>query len=184
MLSNALKSLLAGIFIGIGSLIYSSQQNALGAILFSVGLLSVFWLGLNLYTGKLPYVDTAKDWVNLFVTLLFNLIGGMFLFAYPQRACDIVTNKLNLPLITVFVSSIVCGALIYLAVKCHKEKNDWATLILVPAFILSGSEHSIADACYIIMSRTFTVDAFIFLLIVVVGNFVGGKGLKEIYKII
>ena len=65
MLSNALKSLLAGIFIGIGSLIYSSQQNALGAILFSVGLLSVFWLGLNLYTGKLPYVDTAKDLVNL-----------------------------------------------------------------------------------------------------------------------
>ena len=47
------KAILAGMVIAIASLLYVSVENPIiGAIIFSFGLLTVFELQLNLFTGK------------------------------------------------------------------------------------------------------------------------------------
>ena len=57
-----LKSILAGLFIGIGGIAYLSVENkVVGAALFAVGLFTICTLGYNLYTGKLCYIlDSDK----------------------------------------------------------------------------------------------------------------------------
>ena len=50
-------SILAGIAINIGCVIFLSIENkVIGAVLFAVGLLTVLAFGLNLFTGKAPYL--------------------------------------------------------------------------------------------------------------------------------
>jgi len=49
--------------IGVGAVIYLSLENkVIGALLFSVGLLSICCLGLNLFTGKIGYVVENKQY--------------------------------------------------------------------------------------------------------------------------
>lgn len=49
-----IRSIIAGILIGIGAYAYVSISNkVLGAFLFSIGLISVFSLQAHLFTGKI-----------------------------------------------------------------------------------------------------------------------------------
>ena len=50
------KSIGATVMIGIGCLIYINQPNPVGAFFFSIGLLGVFYFGLNLFTVKIVFV--------------------------------------------------------------------------------------------------------------------------------
>jgi nitrite transporter NirC len=66
----------------------------------------------------------------------------------------------------------------YLAVDSyHKLKNPGASLLVVifavSIFIVAGFEHSIADMSYLVLSKTFTVEAFLFILVVLTGNMIG-----------
>ena len=55
--NGILKSFLAGVAIALGGYVYLSCENKyVGAFLFSVGLLTVLYFGLNLYTGRIGYV--------------------------------------------------------------------------------------------------------------------------------
>jgi len=44
----------------------------------------------------------------------------------------------------------------------------------VPVFILAGFEHSIADMFYFCAGGQFTLEALVFILVVILGNAVGG----------
>ncbi len=48
----------------------------------------------------------------------------------------------------------------------RKTKNPIAVLFCVPAFILCGFEHLIADAFYLANARVFSGEAIVFLLVV------------------
>ena len=51
-----IKSILAGIMIGIGGTIYLSLDNKIvGSILFAIGLFVIVVYSFNLYTGKIGY---------------------------------------------------------------------------------------------------------------------------------
>ena len=54
------KGILAGILVGLGAFIFVSlypDNKPLGAFLFSLGLISVFHLQANLYTGKIGSIS-------------------------------------------------------------------------------------------------------------------------------
>lgn len=170
------NSLWAGILIAISSAIYLNCPNKLiGAILFSFGLITILEYGCWLFTGVVGFV---RDFGSLRISLIAlagNLIGCFAVLLLPTRgAAELMTVKLSTPWCYVFGKAIVCGIIVYSTVRLYKSGiNKWHILIAVPAFIICGAEHSIADACYIIASHQFTLQSLIFLLIVIVGNAIG-----------
>lgn len=165
-----MKSILAGIAIAIGAYINLKVGGIAGAVLFSVGLFLVCNFKLNLYTGKVGYTGIIK---NLLI-LLGNLIGSLFLYFYPtEKAVELVQNKLNTPLYISFFNAVICGILIYAAVEAFKQKKDYMILVCVPAFILFGAEHCVADMCYAASARVCSWQLILFLVIVILGNSIG-----------
>ena len=71
-----IKSILAGIMIGIGGTIYLSLDNKIvGSILFAIGLFIIVVYSFNLYTGKIGYLINNFNMFqscNIFVILLKN----------------------------------------------------------------------------------------------------------------
>ena len=75
-MNNIKKSILAGILIGLGVIInLQSENHALGALLFSFGLLTIIQMQLYLYTGKIGYFSELHEIQFLFTVLIFNCIG-------------------------------------------------------------------------------------------------------------
>ena len=166
------RSIGATIMIGIGCLIYINQPNPIGAFFFSIGLLGVFYFGLNLFTGKIGYVRTKKDIFNAIFIFIINILAARLFLIIPQIDFNFAAKLANPWYLTLF-KGFICGILIFLCVKEYCGGRPWVTLIGVPAFILSGAEHCIADMIYLILTRTFTLEAFGFIGLVAVGNSLG-----------
>ena len=182
-----LRAILAGIAIGLGGCIFmgmvTSEYKWVGAILFSIGLFTVFTFRLDLYTGKVGYAveNTPSYLVDLVVIILGNFVGALIIgqmIPMPEAAeVLIVDAKLggDIDWWRVFCKGVFCGMLMFIAADYYKtQKKYLATFVCVPVFILAGFEHSIADMFYFCASGTFTLDAFLFILVVIVGNAVGG----------
>lgn len=153
---------------------YINAPNPIaGAFLFSIGLLTILLYQFELYTGKIGYFRNFSEFHRLLIILLFNLIGCCILFMFPVAAAPVLSAKLQFPWYTVLGKSILCGILVYISVDQFKKGQSWVTLIGVPAFILLGGEHCIADFCYMILTRSFSLEAFGFLALVILGNSIG-----------
>ncbi len=188
MKKSILEGTAAGLFISIGGAVYLSCENkVVGAILFSVALLSICLIGLQLFTGKVGMIiwsHTKSDFISLGGCLIGNALGtlaGSFIVGIARPAlidtsATLVANKLAInSYAQIFMASVLCGVLMYTAVWCYKQKNTLSAIFFcVPVFILSGFEHSIADMFYFFLARSFTVPSFLFIVIVVLGNSVGG----------
>ena len=74
------------------------------------------------------------------------------------------------------IKGIFCGVLMYMAVSIYRDhnKNIAGILFCIPVFILCGFEHSIADMFYFAASGIVSFKALIFILIIILGNAVGG----------
>ena len=46
-------------------------------------------------------------------------------------------------------------------------------LVCVPAFILFGAEHCVADMCYAASAHFISIDLIIFIVAVILGNSIG-----------
>ena len=187
-----IKSILAGIMIAIGGTIFLSLDNKIiGAIFFAIGLFMICTRGLNLFTGKIGYIfnNNLKYTLEVIITLIGNFIGtflSALILKYTRiyssistKANNICNFKLDDTLISIFILSIFCGLLMYLAVNGYKEIKDdfgkYASIFLcVIVFILCGFEHSIANMYYFSIAGLWGSKAFLYLLIMVLGNTVGG----------
>ena len=68
----------------------------------------------------------------------------------------------------------LCGVLMYLAVTVWRDRSKVvAILFCVPAFILAGFEHSIADFFYFSAAAEFSGQMWLFTLAALLGNSVG-----------
>ena len=189
----AFLSFAAGVFIGIGGSVFlSCDVKYVGAVLFAVALLTICNLRLYLFTGKIGYLaisHTKADVLEVLVTLLGNLAGTFFSgllvsYAKPalvEKAMQSCTAKLALQPLPTIVLAFFCGILMYTAVAIYKEQKSVLGIFLcVPVFILSGFEHSIADMFYLFTARIFSLEALVFVLIVIVGNSLGGMFIPAI----
>lgn len=190
-IAEFIKSILAGVMISIGGSVFLSCENRyVGAFFFSVGLVGVVMLGLNLYTGKIGYVmdNDRAFFADTVLSVVGNLVGCFIvgLMQAPKGSvATIVENKLSKSVPAVFADAILCGILIFVCVEIFKKKGTpLGILLCIPTFILCGFEHSIADMFYVINAREFTLSAAIFLGVVVLGNAVGGLFIPVCFKAI
>ncbi|MDD7593338.1 MAG: formate/nitrite transporter family protein [Peptoniphilaceae bacterium] len=197
-IKTLLLSIAAGFMIGVGGTVFLAQKNAVvGAVAFTVGLFTIVEFGLLLFTGKACYLlQNPKD-VNRALPLIWvgNLIGA-FLMAqalrltrlWPtlhERAAEIVMTKAGDALLSLFVLGALCNLLIYIAVEGYNhsryETGRYLALFFgVVCFILAGFEHSVADMYYISVADAWSADMLVRLLVITLGNVVGGAMLPTL----
>ena len=195
--SKILEGVLAGILISLGGAVFlacyahAPYGKYIGAMLFPLALVCICMRGYALYTGKIGLVyekHTKDDISTLLLCLLGNAIGTIacgYLIAYAlpnikETAISLCTGKLaqaeggKLYLIG-FLRAVLCGILVFLSVDIYRNnKSVLGVMLCIPAFILSGYEHSIADMFYFAASGIASWQAFGYLMMIILGNSVGG----------
>ena len=187
MLNKILSGVSAGILISIGGTVFLACENRIaGAVFFAVALLCICYKGYSLFTGRVGYLPEKHD-REAVSALLWGLLGNaagtvicglLIRYALPDigAAAEVsaAAKLTQLPLQTL-IRAFFCGVLMYLAVSIFRDaKTPLAILYGIPVFILSGFEHSIADMFYLSAATAFTGRALIFILIVLIGNSLGG----------
>ena len=198
-LNFLIKGIYAGIAIGLGGVAYLAIPNkVVGSFIFSIGLLTVCMYSFNLYTGKVGYILVEK--ITYIVELLISLIGnfiGTFIVgnlirltrfsSYIEAAQNIVNVKLNDNLLSIFILSIFCGMIMYIAVNNYKKENSeigkYILIVMgVMAFILCGFEHCVANMFYFSAAGIWNAKVFLYLLIMILGNSVGSIVIAYCYN--
>lgn len=196
------SAILAGFMIGMGGTIFLSLDNkALGACMFGVGLFTVVIFRLQLYTGKIGYVPFEKKEyaLELLLTWLGNFCGTVLIAKCVQntriltedmlnKVITMAQTKLEDNLLSIFILSIFCGILMFIAVDTFREQQGStikviAVFIPVMVFILSGFEHVVANMYYFAMAKTWSFHTMIALLVMTAGNSVGGMIIPVYQKI-
>ena len=199
ILKNIVYGFLAGAMISIGCAVYLACQNKyVGAVMFSVALLTICYKGYNLQTGRIGFMvnaHTKEDFSGLLLGLLGNTLammafGAMLGYALPnlqQTAVTIVTAKLTQSFASALIRAIFCGILMYIAVSLYREKSTIVGIVFcIPVFILAGFEHSIADMGYFAVAGEWSLKGFGYIWTIILGNSIGAMlfpALKLIPKI-
>lgn len=214
-LDNFLLGILAGAAIGLGGflnlLLISTGIEAfkyLGGFVFSVGLFTVCFFGLHLFTGKVGYVfdNNRKYALSLLIMYIGNIIGSVS-FGYLMRLTGIATtgiltetatNVANAKIINIdgvgqsilrmFLYSFFCGIMVFLAVDIFKKSKNWfikigGLVICVALFVITGMEHCIADMFYFALANAYatnTLAAIFAIIIATLGNTLGAMGSRLI----
>ena len=180
LLPCAVRGVLAGLMISIGGYVYLGCENrVVGAVFFTVGLITITLFGFDLYTGKIGYwlgQSRQERWQTL-LSLPCNAVGCLIagLARRPAGAvlalCEARLAKAPL---TLLVDGIFCGILIFICVEIYKTRGTvLGILICIPTFILCGFEHSIADVFYFCNARIFSGQAVLVVVLVALGNAIG-----------
>ncbi|MDF2587336.1 MAG: hypothetical protein K0S41_1177 [Anaerocolumna sp.] len=188
------KAIMAGIAISMGGVIYLTLENHMvGALLFSIGLFTIYTFGLDLYTGKVCYIPNKnpKFLLTVLTVLLGNAVGTIGT-GYTLRATklaklvdhtvEVVNTKLSDTIFSTFIMAIFCGILMCIAVIGFQTIKDSvgkhiALIFPIMVFILSGFEHSIADMFYFSMANAWDKKALLYIIVIALGNLVGGAAL-------
>ncbi|PWL40762.1 MAG: formate/nitrite transporter [Clostridiaceae bacterium] len=189
-------SILAGCMIGLAGVVNLSVDNKfIGAFLFSFGLITILAQGLFLYTGKIGTINLSCEWVLLPIIILGNFIGTNIIAwgvrftrfgeILNQNAQIIAQNKLADSWFSILLLSIGCGIMMYLAVKGWLENSDSWLIVILPVmiFILSGFEHSIANMFYFAMAGEYSLKAFGYIFIMLIGNAIGSLAFKQLKSV-
>lgn len=196
MRNSFFSGILAGIMVGIGGAVYMScESKVAGAVLFAVALLTICYMGMYLYTGKIGFLaekfslDTVKQ---LALGIVGNFIGATAFgylvgFARPslvEKAATACSAKLKNGFFQALVLGACCGILMYVAVKTYREnKTVVGILFCIPVFILCGFEHSIANMFYFALANMPSGKYIVFILAVILGNTVGAMIIPWVNKL-
>lgn len=186
------SAILAGMLIGMGGTVFLSQSNpVVGSFLFVIGLFTIVVFQLHLFTGKVGYTPFNKPvyLIELVVTWLGNLVGtwitatmvrnSRIYEGMAERVAGMAEVKLSDDFTSIFLLAVFCGMLMFIAVDCFRNVQG-STLrfigVFVPVmvFILSGFEHVIANMFYFSLSGTWSAHCFVVVLVMTLGNAVGG----------
>lgn len=193
-----LKAVAAGITIGIGGAVYLTLDNkVIGAVLFGVGLYTIVLNGLFLYTGKVGDLISAKDKKAYILQLVFTWLGNLAGTALAAAAISVTRignlgrtaevickTKLADTPHSILILAVFCGILMYAAVDGFREKgNPLILFFCVTVFILCGFEHCIANMFYFSLAGAWSLRAVIYLLLMTLGNSVGGILLPLVKKV-
>ncbi len=200
--SNLVKSILAGVSISVGGVIYITLGSSiLGAFLFSIGLFTIYMFDWNLYTGKccmLPQSFTIYTPITI-IALVGNIMGTVVMgyvvrlsgLSLEDYAREMVAHKLEHTTLEYFILSIFCGILMSIAVLGYKQqKDDFGRFIIIALpitiFIVAKFEHVIANAFYISLADFWNQDTVVFTAVCAIGNMIGCSiicGLKRLFQI-
>lgn len=172
-----------------------------GSIFFGLGLFSVIKFKMWLFTGKVGFIIDnikKKEWIfflDLLLCFIFNCVGiGLFSWivklsrngdGLQAAAAGVVAKKRNPndpepgdpDYLSTFILSMMCGFMIYIAVRGHGTTEgdftkDTFIFFAVCVFILSGFEHCIANFSYFVYADIQPKDWFL-TIFMGIGNMVG-----------
>jgi len=186
------SSVLAGICIGIagfGFLASGAQSaaygSAVGAVLFSFGLLTVVGYKLKLYTGTAGFIN-RNEVGDLFLILFGNIIGclcvGMLARVSPlgiqEAAQKVLQVRMDCGALKCGLLAIGCGFIMTTAVNFARKGQFLPLLFGVPLFIVCGFPHCVADAFYFLCVPVAFLKAHILQVLcvyicIVLGNLIG-----------
>ena len=146
-----IKAIMSGLLIGLCADINNRIGGLCGAMLFSIGLLTICMRELPLFTGR---VGGSNNIEELLLMLFLNALGVLII-------------KLLFLFNNMFTLGIGCGMLMQIAVTAYKKNIPILTAMCVMAFILAGYKHCIANIYN-------SLDIMNFVLILL-GNIVGAK---------
>lgn len=182
-----IRSICAGAAIALGGTVFlACQDKTVGALLFSIGLITVLIFGFDLFTGKACNEAFIRKPGTLAIIWLGNFIGavvfGLMISTHPtlfDSASLVAVNKLAKPFYIVIIDGIICEFCIAVAVRGYAGIEGAARFIVVIAgvmvFILCGAEHVVADMFYLAAARiTDLLNAVFFLAMATLGNVLGG----------
>ncbi len=196
-----LLGFLAGVSISIGGMVNIASGSKIGgAIMFCVGLFLVLTLNFNLFTGKVCYIFENKPsyLLKLAVIWISNLCGCVAcgyilrstrLISFAGVCENIVSTKLNDSLWSLFVLAIFCNILIFVAVDGFKNRKSdlgkYLSLFFgVSVFVVAGFEHCVADMFYFSFANMWSGRAWLCIVVITLGNCVGGLMLPAMTKLI
>lgn len=176
-----LKAVYAGFMIGIGGMVYLSVENKMiGALLFSFGLLTIVVQGYYLYTGKIGFVTKWGELLQMGVIILGNYIGTLLAAGIARAASlgidstKLAQAKLGKDPGQVFLLSVFCGVMMYLAIDSYHKANHFLFVIApIMIFILCGFEHSVANMFYLNLAGCFDLKTYGYFGIMLLGNGAG-----------
>lgn len=178
-----INAIYAGLMIGIAGVVYLSLENkVVGSLLFSFGLLTIVMQGYYLFTGKIGFVREWKELIDMPLIIAGNFLGTLFV-AWMAKAArlnidsvELVNKKLDKNIISIFLLSVFCGFMMYLAIDSYnKSKSPLFVILPIMIFILSGFEHSVADMFYFNLAGEYSLKLFGYLIVMLIGNGVGAK---------
>ena len=202
IIKTLISSFISGILIAIGGVVFlSTESKYLGALAFAVGLFFIVEGGFKLYTGAIGYALDNDKTTNFLLPVIVvgNFLGTFFVSgiihltrifdSITLKANDLVAIKLNDSWFSVLILAIMCGLLIYLGVNTFKKSNNnfskvFAIIICVFVFIISSYEHCIANMFYISIADAWSLKAFLYMLLMILGNSIGGLLIPALSKII
>ena len=188
-MSNLKSSLFAGVLIAIAGWGFLAN-SVLGMFLFCVGLIAVVKYQTRLYTGTAGFLSSWRDLPSLLLILLGNIAGCLAVASVAlvsplplgEAAIKVISSRLAVGWWGTGLLAIGCGLLMSLAVdfaRKNRDFSDWLPLLFaVPAFILCGFPHCVADAFYCCV-YLFSASDIPWLSLaayygaIVLGNFVG-----------
>ncbi len=211
-LSIFISSILAGFCITFGATVYliclhiGKNENlallkVIGSFMFGIGLFTIIHFKYWLYTGKVGYVldNKPKYFISLLVCFLGNAVGSMILSGLigltgqgevlRSEALPIVNAKMDSTWYSIFIMSMMCGAMIYLAVEGHKQCPYTLGKVLfafmpISLFILAGFEHVVANVTYFTYAKVFNFQVVLYFILMFIGNGVGAVILDGMNKLI
>lgn len=155
-------SIVAGMMIAMGGTVYLTLGGLEGALLFSMGLLTILCLKLELFTGKAGLLATREITLGKLLEIWIGNFLGSWIFAFllimtpkgvdlAMRASEIVAIRLANGFFVNFIYGIFCGMLMFIAVKTWPFTNGNPLYAMMPVgiFILCGFNHCIADMFYL-----------------------------------
>ena len=201
-LSIFVSSILAGFCITFGATVFllclSLGRNngdlallkVIGSFMFGIGLFTIIHFKFWLYTGKIGYVLDNKPMylLDCVVCFLGNAVGSIILASLIRvtnqgatlisEATNIVNAKEASTPYSIFIMSMMCGAMIYLAVEGHKQCPYTIGKVLfafmpIALFILAGFEHVVANVTYYVYAGQFSGHSLLLFLLMFIGNGVG-----------
>ena len=170
------KSIGAAILISLGNYALLKLGNPIGPVIFAFGLLGVCYMNLNLFTGNCGFL--FQDKIKLFdlvTILIINLLAGYLMgLIYSLLDTTVVANAISKistwdMSIAFFVKSLLCGAIMYIAVYMYRKGSALGIIFGIPLFIFCGFQHCIANIVTLGVARTFSTSIFV----AIVGNFLG-----------
>lgn len=177
-------SMLAGMAITLGAAVYLSVGGVVGALLFSVGLMTVVAFKLELFTGKAGLLATNEITVGKLIKIWFGNFFGAFLTSLAVlispigekvavSATPILETRLGNHPVENLILGIFCGILMYIAVFGFQKTGNILFLIMpVATFIVCGFNHCVADMAFLTWSARRLVD-YLTLIPTTLGNIVG-----------
>ena len=173
---NFKQGIAAGLLISCGVVVNSMADNRwLGAVFFTIGILTIIHKGLKLYTGKIGfYKDVpASELAVMFVGNIIGILVPAYIVAFSKpevmETMQAVSDKKYAnSYLYMLLFGILCGMMVFTAVYC---KNQLITVLGIATFIMCGFEHCIVDFAYLMLN--ISPANIVKFFCVVLGNSIG-----------